>query len=156
MKTRKEIRNFLINQLETIVKFCYSWLSQNDEILSKITFILHILLIISIFMLIFISHTIYPVFWFQSLIFIIVFIVWFQHLFLHMCVCTSLEIKLGGRDSPIAVDPLLHFFGIPISRETRIGVTLFMTSMMAIFLGLELTARGVCYAREQYGFSNWA
>ena len=145
-----------MNQLETIVRFCYSWISENEEFLSKITFILHMLLIFSIFMLIFISHTIYPVFWFQALIFIIVFIVWAQQLFLHMFICTALEIKLGGKDSPIAVDPLLQFFTIPISKETRIGVTLFMTSTMVLFLGLELTARSVCYLREQYGFSNWA
>jgi hypothetical protein len=156
MKTRSEIRKMLVDTLEECLRFAYGWLSDNDESLSKITFVLHIFLLLLIFLLILVSHIIYPVLWFQCLVFFVTFVVWIQHIVLHMCVCTSLEIKLGGIDSPIAVDPLLSLFSIPISRESRIGVTILMTSMMTLFLGLGLTSRGVCYIRKYYGFSNLA
>ena len=156
MKTRTEIRKMLVDTLEECMRFAYGWLCENDASLSKITYALHIFLLSSIFLLIIMSQVIYPVFWFQCLVFLLTFAVWVQHIFLHMCVCTSLEIRLGGLDSPIAIDPLLSFFSIPISRETRIGVTILMTTIMTSFLGLGIVSRVVCYIRKYYGFSNIA
>ena len=152
---RKQIRTFLVESLERFVKFFYGWISDNNDALSKMTYILHIFVLLFFFSLIFVSHIIYPVFWFQLLVFIISFVIWLQHVILHMCVCTSLEIKLGGIDSPIAIDVILELFGIPINREARIGVTILMTTLFTTFLGLELTARSIMFLREYYGFSLW-
>jgi len=152
---RKHIRTILVDSLESFVKFFYGWISDNNEALSKMTYALHIFILLFFFSLIFVCHVIYPVFWFQVIVFIISFVVWIQHIILHMCVCTSLEIKLGGKDSPIAVDPLLELFNIPINRETRIGVTILMTTLFTLFLGLELVARSIMFLREYYGFSLW-
>jgi len=152
---RREVVNFLVEKLESSIKFVYGWLQANDESLSKITYMLHVFSILLVFVLIIVSHVIYPVFWFQLLVFIITAIIWLQHIFLHTCICTFLEVKLGGIHTPIAVDPILQIFSIPVSKQTRMGVTLILSTAATLFLGLELVARSVLYARSEYGFSTW-
>lgn len=105
--------------------------------------------------LIVISHTIYPVFWFQFVIFLFVLAIWIQHLLLKTCVLTSLERKLMGPDNPTAIDVMLQSFGIPINKETRMGVTLLTSTMATMFLGLELVARTIMYGRQCIGLSTW-
>ena len=67
---RKQIRTFLVDSLETFVKFFYGWISDNNEALSKMTYTLHIFVLLFFFSLVFVSHVIYPVFWFQVIVFI--------------------------------------------------------------------------------------
>lgn len=148
-------KQFIIEKLESLLRWGYSWLSDNDEILGKILYTLHILTLLVILVMIFISHTIYPVFWLQSLVFIVVLIIWIQHILLRSCVCSSLERKLMGDDAPLAIDVVLSILGIPVSKQSRMGVTLLMSSVGVAFLGLELIARCVMYWRERAGVSPW-
>jgi hypothetical protein len=61
-----------------------------------------------------------------------------------------------GREAPLAIDVILGIFKIPVSKETRMGVTLLMSTMGVMFLGLELLSRSVMYFREINKFSLWA
>ena len=153
MNMRKQIRAQLVDLLESIILLAYGWVTDNKETLGKITYFWHIYLLFTMFALIIVSHIFYPVLWFQIFVFAIAIFIWIQHFILHMCVCTSLEIKYLGKDAPIAIDGLLNLFSIPTVRESRIGVTLLATSTVVFFLGLELIARGVLHLRSLYGFS---
>ena len=97
---KENIINQVDKYLKKIVFFLYSWLSTDGEILGYILGIWHILISITIFMCIIISHTIYPNFWFQCAIFIATFLIWFQHIFLHVCVVFITEMKLTNSEPP--------------------------------------------------------
>lgn len=145
----------IVNGLESLMRFMYGWITDNDEVLGNIVYVMHIFALNTIAVLYVISHTLYPVFWFQTFVFVIGLIVWLQHIVLHTCVCTSLERRLLGPDGNLAIDVVLNLFDIPVSKETRIGVTLLMSSLSVLFMGFELTARSVLFIREQYSISTW-
>ena len=151
-----ETRYYLVQQLEKILRGTYGWLSENDESLGKITYTLHIFSLLLILILVIVSHTIYPVIWFQCLVFMIVFTVWIQHILLHTCICSVLEIKLMGREAPLAIDVILDIFKIPVSKETRMGITVLLSTTAVFFLGLELMSRSIMYIRELNNLSLWA
>lgn len=149
------VKKAIVNGLEVSLRWAYKWLSDNDDVLGKILSTLHILVLIVIFVLIVISHVIYPVIWLQLFVFGIVFLIWLQHVLLHACVCSSLERKLMGDDAPLAIDIILNILRIPISKETRMGLTVLLSSLTVGFLGLELIARGVMYLRDELKLSPW-
>jgi hypothetical protein len=53
------------------------------------------------------------------------------------------------------IDSLLNIFAIPVQNETRMGVTLILSTVGVLFLGLELIARSVMYGRQMLGVSTW-
>jgi hypothetical protein len=144
-----------VDILETCVRYMYGWLTENDEILGRIVYVLHIFVFNMVMVLIVMSHTLYPVLWFQVVVFALVFAVWAQHVLLRTCICTSLERRLIGESAPISIDIVLSALDIPISHKTRMGVTLLMSSAFVSFLGLELAARGSMAFREHMGWSLW-
>ena len=150
--TLKETSVFL---LEKFMRYFYGWLAENDETLGRIVYVLHIFVFNMILVLIIVSHTIYPVFWFQVFVFLIVFLVWTQHVILRTCICTSLERKLIGKSAPISVDIILETLKIPVSTESRMGVTLLISSLTVFFLGFEILSRISMNLREQFEWSLW-
>ena len=151
-----DVRTYLTNKLETCVRYVYARIAENDETLGQILFTTHVFSILLVFILVIVSHTIYPVIWFQVLVFLIVLIVWCQHIFLHTCICSLLELKLLGKEAYLAIDCILQLFKIPVSNKARMGITLMLSTAGVFFLGLELIARSVMYGRDLYGFSGWA
>ena len=156
-KIEKEIslKETLVFFLEKFMRYFYGWLAENDEILGRIVYVLHIFVFNMVVVLIILSHTLYPVFWFQVFVFLIVFIVWIQHVILRTCICTSLERKLIGKSAPISIDIILETLNIPVSTESRMGVTLLTSTFAVFFLGLELLARMSMNLREQLEWSSW-
>lgn len=148
-------KQVIIDYLEIGLRLGYRWITDNDAVLGKILYTLHLLALLVIIIMVFVSHVIYPVIWLQILVFIVVLIIWLQHILLHSCVCSSLERKLMGGDDRLAIDNLLELLRIPITKQSRMGVTFLVSSLAVLFLGLELTARGVMYVRQYYGFSTW-
>lgn len=148
-------KEVIIEYLEIALRWTYKWLTDNDEILGKILYTLHVIALLVIIILIVISHVIYPVFWFQCFVFLIVLTVWLQHVLLRSCVCSSLERRLMGNDAPLAIDGILKMLGMSPSKENRMGVTLLTSSIAVGLLGLELVARGVMYFRSELELSPW-
>lgn len=149
------LRETIVDNLELFIRFIYKWITDNDEILGEIVYTLHIFVFWTLMVVVIVSHTIYPVFWFQALIFFVVCMVWIQHMVLRTCVLTSIERKLLGPSGHNMIDSLLNIFGIPVQNESRMGVTLMLSTMGAAFLGLELTARSSMYCRALLGASVW-
>jgi hypothetical protein len=149
------IKKSIVDFLERTSRFIYGWIADNDDLLGTIILVVHVFLGITMIVLIIIAHTVYPMFWFQVFIFCIMFVVWFQHLILRTCVLTSLERRLISGGDTTSVDPLLKLFGIPVTRETRAGVTLMVSTIITGFLGLELMARSAMFLRSNLGASTW-
>lgn len=149
------VRRAIVEKLETMFRFMYSWIAENDEVLGSIIYFLHLFGFFTLLVLIFVSHTIYPMFWLQAFVFGFFFIVWVQHVILKTCVLTSIERRLLGPNSKVMIDMILNLFEIPIQKETRMGVTLMLSSVGVMFLGLELVARSVMYGRQMIGASMW-
>lgn len=149
------VRRVIVEHLESWFRFIYKWITDKDEILGEIIYILHLFGFWTLMVLVAVSHTIYPLFWFQALIFSFVCLIWIQHVILRTCVLTSIERRLLGPESHTMIDSLLNAFGIPVQKETRMGVTLMLSSVGVLFLGLELVARSVMYGRGLIGASTW-
>jgi hypothetical protein len=86
--------------LNNTVSFLYQWLTTDGEILGYILGTIHITSSIFIFICIIVSHTIYPVFWLQCVIFICLFLIWIQHIVLKVCVVIVAEMNLTQNRSP--------------------------------------------------------
>ena len=149
------LKHRIVDMLEASTRFAYSWITENDEILGEIVYTSHLAGFYTLLVLIFVSHTFYPVFWFQVCVFLFLFVVWIQHIVLKTCVLTSLERRLMGPEHALTIDVLLNCFGIPIQKETRMGVTIMLSTAGVMFLGLELIARGSMYWRGVLGASSW-
>ena len=148
------IKRSIVDFLERTSRFIYGWIADNDDLLGTIILVVHTFLAITLLVLVVVSHTIYPMFWFQFFIFCLMFLVWLQHLILKTCVLTSLERRLISGDIT-SMDAILNMFGIPITRETRSGVTLIVSTIITGLLGLELVARSAMFLRSKLGVSTW-
>jgi len=91
---------YLESSFRNLVRFLYQWISTDGEILGYILGIWHLLVCITIGICIIISHTVYPKFWFQFIVFIFMFSIWIQHIFLHVCVVFVAEMNLTNNEPP--------------------------------------------------------
>jgi hypothetical protein len=92
-------KNAIIETLEkltrTSVRFFYKWLTSEGEALGYILGSIHVMAGIFIFLLIIISHTVYPNFYFQAFAFVLLLAVWIQHIFLKVCIIIVAEKRLN-------------------------------------------------------------
>jgi hypothetical protein len=89
-KISKSIQIFLIK----LVRYTYSWLSNEGEILGYIIGVYHILIAFSILIMIFVTHTIYPNVWLKLYILICLAIIFAQHVFFEVCLLIPIEENL--------------------------------------------------------------
>jgi len=86
--------------LNNIITFLYQWLTTDGEVLGYILGTIHVILSIFILVCVFVCHTVYPVFWFQCVVFIWLFLIWIQHVVLKVCVVIVAEKGLTKNHSP--------------------------------------------------------
>lgn len=97
-------------QLRELVTFLYSWLTTDGEVLGYILGVWHFMGSMTIFACGILSHTLYPVVWFQVLVFAFLVIIWLQHIFLQACVFFIAERKLTSKEPPFyeIIRDILH------------------------------------------------
>lgn len=86
--------------LRELVAFLYSWLTTEGEVLGYILGVWHFMGSMTIFTCGIISHTLYPVTWFQLVVFFLLVVIWLQHIFLQVCVFFIAERKLTNKEPP--------------------------------------------------------
>ena len=146
----------VVDILERITRFAYKWIATDDEVLGEIIYRLHMFGSLTLITLIVVSHTVYPVFWFQLSIFVFIFCIWLQHILLKTCIITTLESKfIKNNKRVMLIDSTLELLGMPIQPETQAGVMLIWSTGCVVFLGLEIVARSVMYWRSLLGASSW-
>ena len=83
-------------------------MTKDLEVLGYILGVIHVTVCISIILMVIISHTVYPAFWLQCLMFAVVFAIWLQHIFLKICVVFAAEYNLTKNEPPFYT--LIKFF----------------------------------------------
>lgn len=102
---KEQIVSYLESRLRYGISTLFCWLSTDGDILGYILSVIHILMFTVLATSILISHTIYPVVWFQCLSIFGLIIVWLQHIFLKVCIVTIAEKSFTNKFAPS--DPIL-------------------------------------------------
>jgi hypothetical protein len=138
----------LENYTRNTISFLYSWLTTDGEVLGYILGVVHFVVSMTIIAMVVVSHTLYPAFWFQLAVFVCLFIIWLQHIFLKVCISIVAEQKLTQHEPPF----------LKIIRDVlRINPADFTTyfviaeTMAVGCLGLGLISRLSVYLHEFYG-----
>lgn len=129
--------------LRELVTFLYSWISTDGEVLGYILGVWHFVISITILVAVFISHTLYPVVWFQFLVFMCLVIIWLQHIFLKVCISIVAEQKLTKKDPPffqiirdiLHIDPDIFTTNLMVAETVAVGCFgLELVSKLSVFL----------------------
>ena len=135
----------LEENLRKLVTFLYSWLSTNGEVLGCILGVWHIIVAVNIVVCIFISHTFYPSFWFQLIVYIFLVLIWLQHIFLKVCIVFLTEMKLTNKE-PAYYEVVRNVLGI--EPEIITNYILALETSAVVCFGLELTSRCSLWIHE--------
>jgi hypothetical protein len=96
--------------LRVFIRFIYSWLSTDGEVLGYILGVCHFVISATIFVMVVVAHTLYPVLWFQILVFVLLLVIWIQHVFFKVCISIVAEQKLTQKEPPFfqIIRDILH------------------------------------------------
>lgn len=142
-------KHYIIEKLETFLRHFvmigYKWLTTEGEILGYILGVLHFMISTTIFILLIVSHTIYPAFWLQVTVFVLIVIIWIQHIMLKVCVSVVAEKKLTMNESPFhsILENMFH-----VDSETFSNYFVTAETAAIVCLGLELISRISIYLQR--------
>jgi hypothetical protein len=133
--------------LRVFIRFIYSWLSTDGEVLGYILGVCHFVISTTISVMVLVSHTIYPVLWFQILVFVLLFIIWIQHVFFKVCISIVAEQKLTNNEPPFfqIIRDILH-----IQPTEFVNYFLVAETVWVGCFGLELLAKLSVFLYEYY------
>jgi hypothetical protein len=146
---REKIISFLEKYIRIIVTFLFSWISADGEVIAYVLAVLHILMFVMLSTSIFLAHTIYPVFWFQVVTTAILIIVWFQHIFLKVCVVTVAESKLHKIEAP-STPYLSQIFSYILNTDLNSALTTLVIAESVCVMCFSLEIIGKCSAAILY------
>lgn len=103
------------------IKFLYGWFTTDGEILGYILAVFHVMFSAGVILMIILSHTVYPNFYFQLITFICLFIVWSHHVLLNVCIYVVAEKNLTQSISPYheLLHKILKSYNISIDEFVR-------------------------------------
>ena len=133
---RNAIRRQIEPLVEKVLRTLFFWTTSEKEFGTLIIY-LHL------FFVFIIAATLLMTFLFRVpvsviLTVIIIFgLIVIQHIILGICLFSSIEKRVNGAPYPI-MEPVLRLFNIPISKESRIGVTALLISFTLLILLLQL------------------
>lgn len=133
------------------VRYFYSWLSNDGEVLGYIVGVYHVLCAISIPILAVVSHTIYPSTWLKIYVFLSLLCVFVQHIFLNICILIPIEEKLTRQKTifyPV-LQSLLQPFNISI--QQFITYIVIAEGFTTLCFGLELLSIISRFVFNHYG-----
>jgi len=133
--------------LRKIVAFLYSWLSTDGEVLGYILGVCHFVISATICVMVVVAHTLYPVLWFQILVFVLLLVIWIQHVFFKVCISIVAEQKLTNNEPPFfqIIRDILH-----IQPTEFINYFLVAETVWVGCFGLELLAKLSVYLYDYY------
>ena len=121
--------------LKKTIQFSYKWLTTDGEALGYILGHIHFMLFILLLICVILSHTLYPNFWFQLILFCVITIVWLQHIFLKVCVSVVAEKDLTQNTSPFH-QLLETMFGVSTDDFTSYFIVAETTGLACLALEL--------------------
>lgn len=148
---KDNIKNFLRLFFLESVRYLYGWLITDGEILGYIIGVFHILIAISIPILAFLSHVVYPNVWFKLYVFICLFCIFTQHVFLNVCIMFSVEETLTKQKTifyPI-IEKILDQISLTVSQF--ITYIVIAEGFTTLCFGLELLSEFSRFVYKCYG-----
>jgi len=113
-------KEYIIEKLHFFTKhafsFLYRWITTDGEVVGYILGFMHVFTAILVLVCLIVSHTFYPVFWFQCVVYSWILAIWLQHVALNVCVVTLVEKDFTQKDSPfyLLLDDILKLLNIDI------------------------------------------
>ncbi len=147
---RKAVIQFFQKYIVQSIRFLYNWLTTDGEVLGYILAIFHFMISVSVFSMVIFSHTIYPSFYFQLLTFIVLFVIWLQHIFLRVCVYVVAEKELTQTVSPYSemLKELLKTYNI---KSDQFITYFILTETVGVgCFALELISRTSVYVQRYF------
>lgn len=132
---KESIIHSSVENLKNTIRFLYKWLTNEGEALGYILGYIHFMLFMFLMVSIIISHTIYPNFWLQLAIVIIIFFIWLQHIILKVCVSVVAEKDFTNNTSPFH-DLFEHMFHISTNDFTNYFIVAETVALCCFSLGL--------------------
>lgn len=148
---KQELVDFLEQIFTKTVRYVYSWLTTDGEVLGYIIGVYHVLCATSIPILAVISHTFYPSVWLKMYVFVILLCVFIQHVFLNICILIPIEEKMTGQQSIFY--PVLESFLHPFAISTKEFITYIVIAegFTTLCFGLELVSYFSRFVFNSYG-----
>jgi predicted nucleic acid-binding OB-fold protein len=139
IELKESIIQSTTHSIKQTITFLYKWLTTEGEALGYILGHIHFTLFLLLLLCIIIAHTIYPEFWFQTCIFLVLLAIWLQHVILKVCVSTVAENDLTNKQaSPFheLVEMMFH-----ISTDDFINYFIVAETVALCCFALELIAQ---------------
>lgn len=113
---KEKLQESLETFFTAVVHYLYAWLSTDGEVIGTIIGVYHLLIAVSIPIIMFVSHTIYPNFWLKLYNFLCLFFIFMQHLIFNACLLIPMEEKLTKKTTIFypMIEELLNPSGITI------------------------------------------
>ena len=134
-----------------LLRYVYGWLSTDGEVIGTIVGVYHVLLAVSVPILAFISHTIYPCIWLKLYVFCNLCAVFLQHVCFNICIMIPMEERLTNRKTMFypVLERLLKPFNITVTEfVTYIVIAEGFTTLC---FGLELLSHVSRFVYTYYG-----
>jgi hypothetical protein len=150
-------REKLINLLESFVRnligILYQWLTNDGEVLGYILAVSHFVISIFIFIILIVSHTIYPALWLQFVVWLSITLIWLQHVFLKVCISIVAEERLTNNTAPFfdIVKNICELFHI--SSDRFVDNILVAETVAIICFGLVLIGRLSVYFHKYFSLA---
>ena len=143
-----KIINHMDSYIRRSIRFLYGWLSTDGEVLGYILGVIHVIIGVTLPFMVVVSHTIYPAFWLQCIVFSILLIVWLHHIFLRVCIIIVSERNLTKKESP--------YFRIfedltGIDGESMVNYLVVFETAAILCLALEIVCKICIMTYESYG-----
>lgn len=114
-----------VNWTEWVVKRI---LGEDDAKTGRIVRALHAGVTYITLILVVLSFTLIPAFWFQTLLLIVCGLVWAQHILFHGCVFSKVEQRLL-KDETSFLDPYLELFDVEATERSKQGILMMLSTI---------------------------
>jgi hypothetical protein len=116
-----------VNWTEWAVKRVFFW-EEDETKVGKLVRAIHAGFTYIVLMLIVLSFTLIPAFWFQTVLLCIAGAVWAQHILFHGCVFSKVEQRLL-KDETSFLDPYLDLFGVEATERSKQGILMMLSTV---------------------------
>lgn len=114
-----------VNWTEWLVKRMFG---DDEAKTGRIVRTIHVAVTYSALVLIFVSFTLYPALWFQTVMLCFCGLVWAQHMLFHGCVFSKVEQRLL-KDETSFLDPYLELFEVEATERSKQGILMMLSSV---------------------------
>ena len=139
MLDRRRLRALIETIVENLLRIIFFWCESEKEF-GEWVIRLHYGIWITLLSVFIVMRIVTIPFIIICAMFLLSCIMWTQHLVLGVCLLSSIQKRVLGRQCKL-INPLLELFDIPVSRESIKGVTILLSTIFVSLMILEISNR---------------